>query len=312
MQLRIIQAFNQLGLAESASLTEVKKHYRLLAKKYHPDAPSAEASEERFIEITNAYNLLVDYYANPDRYSVYSSLVEEGDVSPDPTKERWKQRFTSKEEWMEHLRLAKIQAEKRKETILHAQKKAYLRTQKRSFKIVHGVFSGIAVLLLLLLLADYWSPYKKVEVRIDDQIVQYTEYNFPTIDFTIRYDGRLEHVVIDQQIIYSSLLQMSNKLERMGILSHTKYLHIPKKLALKVGPNSTPDFPVYESSDIGKVPAICILLSFCLIIYIYRPKDYTGFVFLFYTTWGVSGIGFLSLLMNGLGLRIVYFILGEY
>jgi len=53
--------YKVLGLDKSASAEEIKKTYRKLAKKYHPDAnPGNKASEEKFKEISEAYEVLGD------------------------------------------------------------------------------------------------------------------------------------------------------------------------------------------------------------------------------------------------------------
>jgi molecular chaperone DnaJ len=53
--------YKVLGVAKGASPDEIKKSYRKLARKYHPDANKGDsASEERFKEISEAYNVLSD------------------------------------------------------------------------------------------------------------------------------------------------------------------------------------------------------------------------------------------------------------
>ena len=50
-----------LGLVRNADAKEIKKAYRKLAKKYHPDMnPGDKQAEQKFKEITEAYNVLSD------------------------------------------------------------------------------------------------------------------------------------------------------------------------------------------------------------------------------------------------------------
>ena len=50
-----------LGVAETASADEIKRAYRKLAKKYHPDAnPNDPAAADRFKEVGEAYGVLSD------------------------------------------------------------------------------------------------------------------------------------------------------------------------------------------------------------------------------------------------------------
>ncbi len=53
--------YETLGVSERASADEIKKAYRSLAKKYHPDAnPNNKSAEEKFKEISEAYYVLND------------------------------------------------------------------------------------------------------------------------------------------------------------------------------------------------------------------------------------------------------------
>jgi hypothetical protein len=59
-----------LGVTPSATPAEIKSAYRKLAKQYHPDVNNSSDAAERFREITEAYDTLID----PDRRRRYDRL----------------------------------------------------------------------------------------------------------------------------------------------------------------------------------------------------------------------------------------------
>jgi molecular chaperone DnaJ len=56
-----------LGVSKDASESEIKKTYRSLARKYHPDSnPDDAGAEARFKEISEAYSVLSDATARAE------------------------------------------------------------------------------------------------------------------------------------------------------------------------------------------------------------------------------------------------------
>ena len=53
--------YEVLGISKSADASAIKKAYRKLAKKYHPDSnPGNKAAAEKFKEDTEAYDVFGD------------------------------------------------------------------------------------------------------------------------------------------------------------------------------------------------------------------------------------------------------------
>ena len=64
-----------LGVAKNASEEEIKKSYRKLAMKYHPDRnPDSKESEEKFKEAKEAYEMLT----TPEKREAYDRYGHAG------------------------------------------------------------------------------------------------------------------------------------------------------------------------------------------------------------------------------------------
>jgi len=77
--------YDLLGVKRNASQQEIKKAYRQLARKYHPDVnPGDKSSETRFKEINEAYEVLSDkekrqkYDRFGDQWQYADQFTQEG------------------------------------------------------------------------------------------------------------------------------------------------------------------------------------------------------------------------------------------
>jgi curved DNA-binding protein len=65
--------YETLGVSEGASADEIKKAYRKLARKYHPDINKDESAVEKFKEINAAYEVLSD----PEKKAQYDQFGDQ-------------------------------------------------------------------------------------------------------------------------------------------------------------------------------------------------------------------------------------------
>ncbi len=72
--------YQVLGVKRGASQDEIRKAYRRLARKYHPDVnPGDKSAEEKFKQLSEAYDILSDAKKREvyDKYGVYSDNIRD-------------------------------------------------------------------------------------------------------------------------------------------------------------------------------------------------------------------------------------------
>jgi len=73
--------YETLGVQRGAKEDEIRKSYRKLARKYHPDLnPGDKSAEERFKKVQEAYDVLSDAKKRQvyDQYGFYSDNIPTG------------------------------------------------------------------------------------------------------------------------------------------------------------------------------------------------------------------------------------------
>ncbi|XP_050207200.1 chaperone protein dnaJ 20, chloroplastic-like [Mercurialis annua] len=91
--------YGLLGISETVTLSEIKKAYKQLARKYHPDVSPPERTEEytqRFLQVQEAYETLSD----PESRAVYDRHISRGGLQTIfSARKRSNQEVDDKSEW---------------------------------------------------------------------------------------------------------------------------------------------------------------------------------------------------------------------
>ena len=93
-----------LGVERDADAEAIKKSYRKLARKYHPDVSKEPGAEEKFKDVAEAYQTLSD----PEKRAAYDRLGTQapgGDFQPSPD---WREQFGQGEMNFDDLDLADL------------------------------------------------------------------------------------------------------------------------------------------------------------------------------------------------------------
>lgn len=81
--------YASLGVEPTATAEEIRKAYRRLARQHHPDVSKEEGSEERFKEVSEAYQTLSD----PEKREAYDQLGRHRPGEDFQPSQEWDSRF---------------------------------------------------------------------------------------------------------------------------------------------------------------------------------------------------------------------------
>ena len=140
-------AYKLFGLNPGASEDEIRKRYRELVKKFHPDVNKDAHAEKKFIEIQAAYEELMQ---EPE---------EQLDINH-PSEPTFQDEYTAYREYARE----QFQARKKKET--EELEKLYTRLQTGPVYLLHRCIALVSLLVLLILCLDLILPNQRVSAVI--------------------------------------------------------------------------------------------------------------------------------------------------
>lgn len=152
--------FAILELDETATGDDVRRAYRRLVKLYHPDAGGSEEDQGRFIEITEAYDYLVDP-ARRRRHAAYLVHRQTHTYTPAAREADYKA-WVQREEMLARVRMKRKQQQMEEEAF------------KRSlaYKVLRGVNKIYNILFLIFCTAVISIPIYKYFHQDDVPAVQ--------------------------------------------------------------------------------------------------------------------------------------------
>lgn len=163
LKLTISAAYKILGLPNGASIDEVKKTYRKLAKKWHPDSSTHPEAEVRFSQIAMAYERILEWEreGRPEDNLAYFLLLKR---KAEEYEERKKQALEKKREMRK--RILKLRRQQDRE-------------QLRQYKYAFYLLVGFAV--------AYIAVTQSIQLYESFQISSNPAETYATIEEQDRY-----------------------------------------------------------------------------------------------------------------------------
>lgn len=106
----MLNYYQLLNVDKKCSSIELKKAYRIAALFWHPDKNKSPQAHETFINITEAYNILIDPY----KRKVYDAIFEEeNNVTIHKSSERFNEKkYQQRQEYTEWRHAERAKAER--------------------------------------------------------------------------------------------------------------------------------------------------------------------------------------------------------
>lgn len=268
-----------LNLDEDASLKEVKKRYKQLAKKYHPDVNKEKNGHKKFLKIKEAYEKII----NPQESEI---KLKRG---PRP-----KSKY---DKYREQAHKAYKKRQKRKQEEIQEFYISLRKGWRRNWVYLNSTL-GIVFSFFLLLDNQLEPKNKKTKVKLVDNAV-YQSYNGHLVQRVETENGRFIYLADYRNI--SSL----NTYPEI-VIKETRIFNYPVSVVHTL-PHKRVTIPVHFTFMWALALVIGFFLS-PLIILLFRNNN-AWFVFFHYSTLLVSsGILFYFIFFKNSVISIFYFL----
>jgi len=196
--------FNILGISPTTDKSVIKKAYRKLAFQYHPDKNSSVNAQAKFIEITDAYEIVTGVKSLPRLKSRMPNESEPNQPTPE-----------------DRVRAAKERYEKSKQKELEEEARYY-------FQLISGKrwqfikrFSVASTILSVLFVLDYFLKeninYELIQSMFVGGMNQNAHFEVNNSNYYFLYDEA--RYIIDYPIIQVNSTPIFNDLKFVRILS---------------------------------------------------------------------------------------------
>lgn len=256
------QYYNVLGLPFGANEQLIKKRYKELAKKYHPDRNSSPDAHKKFIEINEAYIYLV--FKNKIQVK---SLQEQQKDREDEIQKAYREKA-----W-QYVREKKIRDEEELQAFYHSLRIGW---KWFAFKTV----SILCAIIVVVMFIDYFLPTQAIPEVV-------TEYSNDIYQSVGAHDISLIKTSSGKNLWTNDYFNSDFNYNPFFILESTQIFQNPIKAKIYSG-NQYFEIPIHFTVYWAQF-VLSPFLLFPLFIYFYKKND-AFFVIGHYLTRYVTGI----------------------
>lgn len=271
--------YKVLNLAENASLKEVKKRYKQLAKKYHPDVNKEKNAHKKFLKIKEAYEKII----NPEEAEIKLKRGPKPKSKYDKYREQAHKAYTKKQ--------------KRKKEEIQAFYISLRKGWRRNWVYLNSTL-GIIFSFFLLLDNQLEPENKKTKVNVVDHTV-YQSYNGHLVQRVETENGQFIYLAD-----YHNISALNTYPEI--VIKETRIFNYPVSVVHTL-PHKRVTIPVHFTF----MWALALVLVFFLspLVVLFFRKNNAWFVFFHYSTLLVSsGILFYFIFFKNSIVSIFYFL----